>query len=151
MLGVAMDSELTFDARKKLKQSWYIWHGITKKSTRLTGLNLSSILILLLIYCNFKIDILYVSWWSTKELKYFIFIRYLYLSPAWCIFFDKCNKTLFSLSALFPASVSLPTPDPLTLKVPLPSPALLFLQAPLTPTDYSCSFFSRSSPSFSFF
>ena len=64
VLGVEMDSELNFNghARKKLKQGWFIWHEITKKTTRVRGLNSSSMLILL---------------------KTVIFPKLMYASPIW--------------------------------------------------------------------
>ena len=48
VLGLLIDDDLTFKkhADKKLQQCWHTWYKITKNSTRLYGLNISSLVIL---------------------------------------------------------------------------------------------------------
>ena len=48
VLGLKIDDKLTFEkhANMKLQQCWYTWYRLTKNSTRLHGLNISSMVIL---------------------------------------------------------------------------------------------------------
>ena len=45
VLGLIIDDKLSFmsHAKQKLKQCWFTWHRLVKKSTRYYGLNASSL------------------------------------------------------------------------------------------------------------
>ena len=107
VLGLIMDNSLKFveHAKRKLQQSWLTWHRLTKKTTRVKGLNSSSLLILF---------------------KTLVLTKILYASPIWLKSNINIFKDLMAKAKLKIIGAEFyPTNDEMNVMLGLPPLALM--------------------------